>query len=157
MDLTTLTVPMAVAHLIMPQTPEKRGYRQIEILLELDSCATLTGRLLIDCRLVTFLKPASLSPRQIESRKRIRAKGRKHYILYRGILRWGMSVFILTTAWMWHDEYGWHLPPRRDVWFSILSGLMVCSVAGYFWGEYMWRRHYEGSQSEISAGKNLPS
>jgi len=115
----------------------------------------LIGTLLIDLGCVPFVKPASLSPRQVESRKRIRAKDRKHYILYTGVLRWGMSVFILTTAWMWHDEYGWQVPPRGWLWFSIVSGLLIWSVAGYFWGDYMWRRISEEPQSDTRTEKNL--
>ena len=48
----------------------------------------------------------TLSPKQIEYRNRIRAKGRKHYIVYTGVLRWGMPVFLLSTLWSWYEEYG---------------------------------------------------
>lgn len=68
------------------------------------------------------------------ARKKIRAQGRKHYIVYTGILRWGMSVFILTTLWSWYEEYGWRVPPHGDLWFSVILGLIIWSVAGYFWG-----------------------
>jgi len=87
--------------------------------------------------------PATLSPKQIEYRKRIRAKGRKHYIVYTGILRWGMFVFVLTTLWSWYEKYGRHIPPRGDLCFSIILGLVIWSVAGYFWGGYMWNRFFQ--------------
>jgi len=88
-------------------------------------------------------KPAALSPKQIEYRKRIRAKGRKHYIFYMGILRFGMSMFVLTTLWDWHDKYGWHVPPPRDLAFDIILGFVIWSAVGYFWGAYMWKRLFE--------------
>ena len=95
-----------------------------------------------------LFKPAALSPIQIECRKRIRAKGRKHYIFYTGILRWGMSVFVLTTLFNWYEKYGWRVPPRGDLWFSVILGLVIWSAAGYFWGAYMWKRLIEGQSSE---------
>jgi len=90
-----------------------------------------------------LFKKAALSPMQMENRKRIRAKGRKRYIFYTGILRWGMSVFVLTTIWNWHEEYGWHLPPPKYLAFSIILGLVIWSATGYFWGAYMWKRLFE--------------
>ena len=103
-----------------------------------------------------LFNPAALSPKQIEYRKRIRAKGRKHYIFYTGILRYGMSVFVLTTFWNWHGEYGWHVPPPGYFAFSIILGLVIWSSVGYFWGAYMWKRLFEelpakmGSSSKMS-------
>jgi hypothetical protein len=92
---------------------------------------------------MNLFKPPVLSPRQIERRKRIRAKGRKHFIFYTGILGWGMSVFLLTTFWHWYVDYGWHVPRRVDLYLSILLGLPIWSVAGYMWGAFMWKRFIE--------------
>ena len=89
-----------------------------------------------------LFRPAVLSPTQIERRKRILAKGRKHYIFYRGILGWGISMSVLSTPWSWHEENGWHIPPRGCLFFIIL-GLVIWPVAGYFWGAYMWKWRYE--------------
>lgn len=103
-----------------------------------------------------FLKSAVLSPRQIESRRRIRAKGRKHYIVYRGILRWGFPCFITTTVWGWHDEYGWRLPPRGYALFSVISGLIIWSIIGYFYGDHMWQRFYQEPETDEDRTKSLP-
>jgi len=97
----------------------------------------------------------ALSSRQIEYRNRIRAKGRKHYIFYTGIIRWGISMFVLTTLWNWYDKYGWHIPPRGHLWFSVILGLIIWSVAGYFLGALMWTRLFEEPRSEVSTGENL--
>jgi len=85
-----------------------------------------------------LFKPAVLSPKQIARLEKIRAKGRKHYILYTGILGWGMSVFLFTTGWHLYDKWGWHVPTRGDLYLSILIGLPIWSVAGYMWGAFMW-------------------
>jgi len=96
-----------------------------------------------------LFKPAVLSPTQIERRKKIQAKGRKHYIFYRGILTWGMPVFVLTTLWNWYDKYGWHVPLRRgDLYFDVLVGLVLWSAGGYAFGAIMWKETFEKSPSE---------
>ena len=95
---------------------------------------------------MNVFRPAMLSPKQIERRSRIQAQGRKHYILYHGILGWGGSTFVLTTLWGWHDKFGWHIPgPKLEVFLDISFGLIGWSVAGYFWGARMWRKVYEKS------------
>jgi hypothetical protein len=71
------------------------------------------------------MKATPLSPRQIESRMKIFAKGRKHFILYRGILGWGLTCFIGTTVCEWYGKYGWYLPPRGVVVFDVLSGWLL--------------------------------
>jgi hypothetical protein len=103
---------------------------------------------------MNLFNPAALSAKQIEHRNRIRAQGRKHYIFYTGILRWGMSVFALTTLWSWYEEYGWHIPPPGYLCFSIILGLVIWSVAGYFWGAYMWKRFLEESPRRMSTSRN---
>lgn len=99
--------------------------------------------------LMPLFKPAALSPKQIEYRKRIRAKGRTHYIFYTGILRLGMSMFVLMTLWKWYDKYGWHVPSRQgDLYFDVVLGLVVWSVGGYIFGATMWKQIFEKSASE---------
>jgi len=96
----------------------------------------------------------ALSPRQIENRNRIRAKNRKHCIVYTGILLVGLSMFVLTRLLSWYEEYGWHLPPRGHLWFSVTLGLIIWSVAGYFSGALMWTRLFEEPRSEVSTGES---
>jgi hypothetical protein len=91
-----------------------------------------------------FFKPAILSPAQMERREKTRAKGRKHYILYRGILGWEMSVFVITNLWDWRRRYGWHVPQSRgDLYLDLLFGLVLWSVMGYFVGAILWKQVFE--------------
>ena len=95
---------------------------------------------------MNLFKPTPLSPKQMERLGKIQAQGRTHYILYRGILGWGGSMFILTTLWDWHDKFGWHLPaPKLKLFLDVSIGLLACSIAGYFWGALMWRKMNEKS------------
>jgi hypothetical protein len=85
---------------------------------------------------VSLFGPMSI--KQIERLEKIRAKGRKHYILYAGILGWGMSVFLVTTFWTWYDKYGWHFPTLGDIFLAVLIGLPLWSVGGYIWETITW-------------------
>jgi len=82
--------------------------------------------------------PGPMSPKQIERLEKIRARGRTHYVLYTGVFGWGMSMFLMMTFWHWHEKYGWHVPSRGDLYFSILVGLPLWSLGGYAWGAVMW-------------------
>ena len=98
-----------------------------------------------------LFKPTALSSEQIERRRRIRAKGRKHYIFYRGILAWGLPMLLLSTLWRWHDDYGWHTPRRTDLSSEIihlLIGPIIWSTAGYFFGVAMWKQ-LDSDQSSV--------
>jgi len=93
-----------------------------------------------------FKRPV-LTPEQIERANRIRAKGRKHFIFYRGILGFGAPVFVMTTFWSWYDHYGWHLPPRQEMLLSLLIGVPIWSACGYFFGAFMWRSWIESASA----------
>jgi hypothetical protein len=88
-------------------------------------------------------------PEQIEHRRKIQAKGRKHFIVYRGILGFGGSAFILTKLWQWHDAFGWHVSFLTPEMFLVVPfELLVWTVAGYFWGAFMWTQAYAKSTSQ---------
>ncbi len=86
-----------------------------------------------------WFKPPIPSAKQIERLKVLQARGRKHYILYRGVLGWGLLVFLLKTSWRWYHLYGWHVPARGDMYESFLIELPIWLVAGYFFGAFMWK------------------
>jgi len=90
-----------------------------------------------------LFKPTAFSPKQIERRRKIQGKGRKHYIFYRGVLGWGGTSFIMTSLWDWHGKFGWRVPAvRRDVVFDISIGLLAWTIAGYIWGAFMWTQMF---------------
>ena len=83
------------------------------------------------------------SPAMLEVRKKLVAKGRSHFIFYTGMLRWGGSVFVLTTLWSWHGRYGWHAPPRAELLSNSLYvafRLALWLTGGYFFGVRLWRK-----------------
>ena len=92
-----------------------------------------------------LFKTAELSPKQIERRDRTRAKGRKNFILYRGILGFGGFVFIINSIFEWCYNFAWHVPNGGMFWFAIIAGLTICPVTGYFWAAWMWNKYFENS------------
>ena len=91
---------------------------------------------------MSLFKPAVLSPKEIDRRDRIRAKGRKHYIFYDGALGWGGFMFVVMTCWQWHDKFGWHVPSLKLIFPTVFFELLLWSVAGYVWGELTWQLSY---------------
>jgi hypothetical protein len=75
----------------------------------------------------------ALSPRQIQHRRRVHAKGRKHFILYTGVLRFGGLMFVATTLWQWHGQFSWHLKrPTAGLFIGVLLILLLSAAMGYF-------------------------
>jgi len=72
-----------------------------------------------------FFDPNSTSSKLLEFRDKTRAKGRKHFIFYTGMLGCGAPVFVLSTLWNWHEKYGWHVPPRADLLVNLLISHFV--------------------------------
>jgi hypothetical protein len=97
---------------------------------------------------VNFFKPAAQSPMQIERRERLRVKGRRYYIFTRGILRWGMPMFLVTTLWRWYD-HGWRVPSHGELYFDIFFGLVIWTGGGYWFGASMWKSVFEESGREV--------
>ncbi len=97
---------------------------------------------------MSLFTPMPLTPKQIEQRKKLQAKGRMHFVFCRGVLGWGVSCFIATTLWGWHDKYRWHLPPMHEIWVrDILIGLPIWLLGGYWWGAWMWKKYFPSTVS----------
>ena len=99
------------------------------------------------------------SPEQMARRREIRAKGRRHFIFYTGILRYGMPVFAITTLLRWHGDYGWHAPPREDLHFEMAHlaiSLVIWSIAGCIVAVVRWNQltSEESTQSASNSGKS---
>jgi hypothetical protein len=88
---------------------------------------------LFACRKL-FMKPRPLSPRQIQHRRKIHAQGRKHFVLYTGVLKFGGLMFICMILWEWHDYFSWRIPSATPGLFVGIVLIFLVSIAtGYFW------------------------
>lgn len=77
-----------------------------------------------------------------------------HFILYTGMLGWGMSVFATTTLWEWHEKYGWHAPLLGNLYHEsarIAIRLVIWLTAGYFWGAAMWKQFRFADATDVES------
>lgn len=73
------------------------------------------------------------------------AKGKTRYILRRGLLAWGVPVYILYLLLTAGVQALWgkvtYVESLKALFpFTILFGLIVFAVAGYFVGRHHWRQ-----------------
>jgi len=64
----------------------------------------------------------------------IRAKGRTHFILVRGVLAWGGMMFIagLVAVWLMHA------PSTRALSGYVAIAALLCVLGGLLWGAVTW-------------------
>ena len=66
--------------------------------------------------------------------ERMRARGRRHYILVYGVLVWGLGTGLLGSALHWIE--GW---PSFHFWPDFFVNLIVFALAGMLFGYWTWR------------------
>ncbi len=75
---------------------------------------------------------SSKQARRLERLRQVRARGRWHFILWRGVVGWGVSTAVLYSllmAWLEADR----------TFFDYASFALVrFPIVGFFWGAFMW-------------------
>jgi len=61
-----------------------------------------------------------------------RRHGKQSFIFYRGVLKWGGIMFVLT---MFTNVFGRHMKLN---WLLVVSALIACPIAGYLWARSIW-------------------
>jgi hypothetical protein len=77
-----------------------------------------------------------------------RKYGRRSFILYRGVLKWGGIMFVLTTI---TNVLARH---KHLSWILVVSTLIACPLAGYVWARCVW---YVNERRYAGAGKQQDS
>ncbi len=75
---------------------------------------------------------SAVHERQRQKWEKKRKNGKQSFLFYRGVLRWGGIMFILTTVTnvlARHQTLEWH---------STVSVLIASPIAGYVWARCMW-------------------
>jgi hypothetical protein len=83
-----------------------------------------------------------LTPNQREKVERLIARGRSSFILRVGILRWGLPVFLLMTAWDYFDAFHAHRSYDESL-LSISVRLAIWLGAGCLFGDFMWHHYHK--------------
>jgi len=62
-----------------------------------------------------------------------RAKGRRHFILVRSVLGWGLGTAFLFTALLWVEG-----EPSSRLLPNLVASVVVFPLGGILWGSWMW-------------------
>ena len=80
-----------------------------------------------------------LTPKRREKVEKIIARGKQSFVWKRGVFGWGVSVWVIFTAWEYYDPF--RTPHRLreygDLLFYLFS-LPIWLIGGYVWGLWMW-------------------
>ena len=88
--------------------------------------------------------------RQRKKWEKLRSHGKRSFILYRGVLRWGGIMFLLT---MFTNVFGRHMELN---WQIVVSSLVACPFAGYLWARCIWHvneRRFQGDGNQQNSIK----
>ena len=83
--------------------------------------------------------------RQRKAWEKKRKHGRRSFIVYRGVLKWGGIMFALT---MFTNVFGRH---RKLDWLFVVSALIACPIAGFLWARSIWyvnERRFQGAMKQ---------
>jgi|ERR1035437_1761098 hypothetical protein len=70
--------------------------------------------------------------RQRRKWEKKRRHGRRSFIIYRGVLKWGGIMFVLT---LFTNVFGRHIKLN---WLFVVSALIACPLAGFLWARSIW-------------------
>lgn len=77
--------------------------------------------------------PRIMGEKERERWGRMRKKGRRYFILVRGVLFWGLFAGLVDTALQWL----WRTPPFQP-WPDFLADATFFALIGYYWGRWKW-------------------
>lgn len=91
----------------------------------------------------------SWTPERLHRWEKTRSKGKRHFVLWRGVIFWGGFMFVIMQLWQfgfWYYRY--HSAPP-----AITAYLLLCAIGypigGWWWGNTVWtmtERSYQAHQ-----------
>ena len=99
-----------------------------------------------------FSKLFELPPSQLRNWEKIRVKGKSHFILYRGVLGWGLYMFVVLTIFNHLQAVDFQFSELKSISLQIVFiNFFICIIGGFFFGRLTW------SASEKSYKRNKNS
>jgi len=96
-----------------------------------------------------FGKPNAV---QRERWERMKAKGKKSFVLRVGVLQFGGFMFLAMTLLDFMQKPAFPRQPI-DYFVQIVIGLLIWPAGGYLFGHFMWR-YYENHFSDSNSTHN---
>jgi|CZKF01.1.fsa_nt_gi hypothetical protein len=97
---------------------------------------------------------SAMHNRQHKAWEKKRRHGKRSFIVYHGVLRWGGIMFVLTTITNVFTHHG------KPDWIFEISALIACPFAGYLWAWGMWNvneRRFQGVRKQQDSIKESKS
>ncbi len=86
-----------------------------------------------------FSKLSNMTPKQLKRWELIRKRGKRHFVLYRGILGWGLWMFIVMTIFGHLNQVDFQLSFLETISIPmVITNLIVWTIAGYVFGQWTW-------------------
>jgi len=99
-----------------------------------------------------------MTKREFARWKKLRSKGKKHFVLMHGVIGWGvvMAVAMPFVTWLLNSIDPDPLHPPDHV-KTVLLAFLIFPIGGYIWGAFIWSvmekryaRHLQGGAAESS-------
>jgi hypothetical protein len=98
----------------------------------------LNGALCFQGRIV-LSKLIELSPSQLKSWEKIRVKGKTHFVLYRGVLGWGLYMFVVLTIFNHLQAVDFQLSELKSISLpTVFINFIICILGGFVFGRLTW-------------------
>lgn len=77
--------------------------------------------------------PLTMSESERAKWERTRAKGKRRFIVVRGVLGWGMTTALLVSAWSWIEG-----EPTSHLWPHLVTSMISFCLVGIVFGSLLW-------------------
>jgi len=71
------------------------------------------------------------TPKSAAKWEKNRSKGRTHFVWFRGVLGWGLPMFVIMTA------FNLRRAPS-SLTLTLIVNAIIWPIGGYIWGAWMW-------------------
>ena len=84
-------------------------------------------------------KLLELSPTQLKNWEKIRVKGKAHFVLYRGVLGWGLYMFAVLTIFNHLQAVDFQLSELKSISLpTVFVNFILCIIGGFVFGWVTW-------------------
>lgn len=71
--------------------------------------------------------------------EKVRSRGKRHFVLIRGVLGWGLVMFLFMTVFSHFQKTGFKAPSFDDISITIIViNAVIWPIAGFVWGACTW-------------------
>lgn len=97
-----------------------------------------------------FSKATKMSPKQLAKWQTVRAKGKQHFVIYHGVLGWGLWMFIVMTLFAHLQQVNYVMSALTSLSISIvLINLVLWAFGGWLFGLWVWHASEKAYASQV--------